>query len=461
MEHLRHFQLAEDPFRNEGLERFLLETEPYRDALQRLERGVRQGKGLVVLVGGVGSGKTLVARRLYEELEEEVFEASMMVVLRGSADAQWLLTRFATQLGVEEPASEREALIGQIYERLAIIREDGRHAVLIVDDAHGLAARETLTEICGLTKLEYEDRRLLTVVLVGAPRLEAEIARDSLVAHHLEVIARMHPLTGSQVESYLATRLERAEGRPELLEAEAVAALEACSGGLPGLLNILADNALFEAFLAGRDRVTRVDVERAYADLGWASVASASGPGALPGSDARSIDVSQESPPATHPVPVHAASAAEAGPLGPGRGAEFTRPLMAPVEDDSLADLDSELEAVFEPGAEGPAEAPSTVLMDLAGESPAAGALPAEQRMDFESAPVADAPRPEGPGLAEAQSTILMDLEAEPSAGPPHAVAETAEIELGPADALDLEGVQGPPKQGDEVDELFMELLDD
>src|SRR5262245_64945777 len=100
----------------------------------------------------------MVVRRLLESLEEEVFDASMLVVLHGAADAGWMLTRFASQLGIEEPAAEREALLAQIYEKLAIIREDGRHAVLIIDDAQALATHTTLAEVCGLLKLEYEDR---------------------------------------------------------------------------------------------------------------------------------------------------------------------------------------------------------------------------------------------------------------------------------------------------------------
>ena len=180
MEHLQHFGLAEDPFRNEPRLETFFETHANRDALRRLERGLRQAKGLLVLAGDVGAGKTMVVRRLLESLEEEVFDASMLVVLHGAADAGWMLGRFATQLGIEEPAPEREALLAQIYEKLAIIREDGRHAVLIIDDAQALASQPTLAEVCGLLKLEYEERRLLSLVLTGAPSLEQALANDPI-----------------------------------------------------------------------------------------------------------------------------------------------------------------------------------------------------------------------------------------------------------------------------------------
>ncbi len=272
MDHLHHFGLAEDPFRNDHHEKFTVETPSQADALRRLDRGVRQARGLMALIGGAGAGKTMVVRKLYEELEEEVFEASMMVVLRGSADADWLLTRFSNQLGVDEPAPEREALIGQIYERLAIIREDGRHAVLVVDDAQGLASHETLTEVCGLARLEYEDRRVLSIVLAGAPSLRHVLASDPLLAHHLEVQVTLPPFGREEAARYLWQRIQLAGGKPQILLPGAVVGLLELSGGAPGRLNTLADNALFEAFLEGRNQVARSDVERAYADLGWSEL---------------------------------------------------------------------------------------------------------------------------------------------------------------------------------------------
>jgi type II secretory pathway predicted ATPase ExeA len=308
VEHLQHFGLNADPFRNEPLLSLFLATAPHRDALRRLERGVRQAKGLSLLVGEVGAGKTMVVRRLLESLEEDVFEASMLVVLNESADPGWMLRRFAAQLGVEAPAAEREALMAQLYDQLAVVREDGRHAVLIIDDAQALAAPRTRAELGALLKLEYEERRLLSVVLAGTPRLETALAADPILAHRVDVKVRLRPLDAESAAGYLAHRLARAGGRPEALDAGAVAALHELGRGLPGQMNTLADNALFEAFLCGRTRMTRVDVERAQRDLAWQG------------------------------------SGGEAAPPAEGPAAEL---------DESLGDLDSELEAVFDEAAGG------------------------------------------------------------------------------------------------------------
>ena len=272
MEHLHHFQLKGDPFRNEPLLRSYFESEPHQGALRRLERAVRQGKGLCVLIGETGSGKTMLVRRLLECLEEEVFEASMMVVLDGAADAGWMMKRFVRQLGIEDPAPEREGMIAQIYDQLAIIREDGRQPVLIIDDAHALAKRGALAEVCGLLKLEYEDRRLLSLVLTGPALLDQSLSADPSLAHRIDVRVELASFSPEAAAGYLAHRVSQVGGDPGIIDAGARTALHELGRGYPGLMNTLADNALFEAFLCGRKQMTRVDVERAHRDLGWVAV---------------------------------------------------------------------------------------------------------------------------------------------------------------------------------------------
>ncbi len=280
MDHLHHFRLSGDPFRNEPQLKAYFASDPHEGALRRLERGVRQGKGLCVLTGETGSGKTMLVRRLLECLEEEVFEASMMVVLDAAADANWMLKRFARQLGVEDPAPERESMIAQIYDQLAIVREEGRQPVLIIDDAHALAKRGALAEVCSLLRLEYEDRRLLSLVLAGQEILDRSLSADPSLAHRIDVRAALGALDLDAASGYLAHRVRQAGGDPDILDRAAVIALHEFGRGYPGLINTLADNALFEAFLCGRNRMTRIDVERAHRDLGWAAVVSGAGAGA-------------------------------------------------------------------------------------------------------------------------------------------------------------------------------------
>ena len=332
MDHLRHFGLSEDPFRDELRVRDFCETRVARDALLRVERGLRQGRGLGIVSGESGCGKSMLLRRILDGLEEEVFEASMLVVLPGAAEAGGLLARFARHLGVDEPAAERQALLGQIFERLAIVREEGRQAVLLVDDADVLGSG-ALAELIGLLRLEYEDRRLLSLVLAGSSGLDAAIGGDRALSHRIDFRGRLGALDPQDAAAYLTHRIRGAGGDPGILAPDAVEAIHRLGRGLRGLLNRLADNALFEAFLCGRRRATRADVERAHHDLGFDAPPQAPARAQAPEEPA--------APDAWQAAPARAPGEVEAEPLPA---------LLDPFEgdDDSLGDLDSELEAIFE-----------------------------------------------------------------------------------------------------------------
>ena len=267
MEHLQHFGLSQDPFSNESDLRLYFESASHRDAQRRVERGLRQHKGLTLLTGEGGMGKTLLARRILDGLEEEVFEATLLVMLPGAADAMGIFQRFARQLGAEEPARDRAGVLGQIYEQLAIVREDGRHAVLIVDDAHVMSP-QVFAELGGLLSLEYEDRRLMSMLLVGSPELDRQIQNDASLFPRVDVRVRIQPLDTAGSTEYLMHRLKVARARPGLIPPATLDVLHKLGRGRPRLLNTLADNALFEAYLGGRGAIEPGDVERAAADLG-------------------------------------------------------------------------------------------------------------------------------------------------------------------------------------------------
>ncbi len=267
MEHLQHFGLSQDPFSNESDLRLYFESASHRDAQRRVERGLRQYKGLTLLTGEGGMGKTLLARRILDGLEEEIFEATLLVMLPGAADAMGIFQRFARQLGAEEPARDRAGVLGQIYEQLAIVREDGRHAVLIVDDAQVMSP-QVFAELGGLLSLEYEDRRLMSMLLVGSPELDRQIQNDASLFPRVDVRVRIQPLDMAAAAAYLKHRLQVARARPDLIPPVTLEVLYKLGRGRPRLLNTLADNALFEAYLAGRDEMEPGDVERAAADLG-------------------------------------------------------------------------------------------------------------------------------------------------------------------------------------------------
>lgn len=267
MEHLSTFQLTRDPFANEPQLSYYYESPVHQSAERRLERAMLQSKGLCLVTGAGGVGKTMLVRHFLENLPEEAFEACMLVPIPGISDSSWVLDRFARQLGVEEPAEDDQGLIGQIYEQLAIVREDGRHTVLIFDEAQVLADQDLLGNLRGLLNLEYEDRRMVSVILVGLPGLDHAIQREASLANRVDLRVELSPLDPTYATQYVSHRILAAQGNPAIFEAAAVEALVKWSRGVPRHLNSLADNALFEAHLAGRVSASATDVEVAAGEL--------------------------------------------------------------------------------------------------------------------------------------------------------------------------------------------------
>jgi len=337
VEHLQHFGLTQDPFSNDPDLRFFFESGSHRDAQCRVERGLRQHKGLTLLTGDGGMGKTLLARRILEALEEEVFEASLLVILPGAADATGILQRFARQLGCEEPAVDRAGLLAQIYEQLAIVREDGRHAVLMIDDAQ-IMTPNALAELSGLLNLEYEDRRLLSMLFVGSPELDRLVQTDSSIMQRVDVRVRLQPLDMSNASAYLSHRLNAVGVDTAILSASSTDALFKFGRGRPRLINTLADNALFEAYLSGRTAIDSSDVERAAADLGLGS-----DPGITSSEPAAAPVVSSPSDPIGPTVVAPSLDLED--PVG---DFELAPELVAPVAVAPTLDLDQGLEVALE-----------------------------------------------------------------------------------------------------------------
>ncbi len=270
MNYLEFYDLSREPFSNAPVSRFYYSSAQHAQALMRLMHAVSQMKGLALLVGDIGAGKTTLARRLLDNLPEDEYEAALLVVVHSGITAEWLLRRIALQLGVESPAEEKLALLAQLYQRLVRIHESGKKAVVLIDEAQMLDTREIMEEFRGLLNLEVPERKLLSFVFFGLPDVEQNLTLDPPLVQRVALRYRLEPLTAEATEAYVRHRL-RLAGCPGVPFTDAaLAAVHRYSHGTPRLINTLCDNALFEGFL-GRARAVREEVvERVARDLALA-----------------------------------------------------------------------------------------------------------------------------------------------------------------------------------------------
>ncbi len=176
-----------------------------------------------MLVGDIGAGKTTLARRLLDALPEEEYEAALFVIIHSGVTASWLLRRIALQLGVENPAQEKLALLSQLYQRLMQIHEQGRKAVVLIDEAQMLETRELMEEFRGLLNLEVPERKLISFVFFGLPEIERNLRLDPPLAQRVAMRYRLEPLNAESTDSYIEHRVQTAGGSripftPEAIE---------------------------------------------------------------------------------------------------------------------------------------------------------------------------------------------------------------------------------------------------
>src|SRR6185369_223728 len=162
MSYEQFYGLKEQAFSNAPDSRFYFESSQHSDAMVRLMHAVNTMKGLTVMLGDIGTGKTLLARKALEKLEQDPqYEATLLVIIHSEISAEWMLRKIAHQLGVENPAETKGQIISQLYDKLMEIYEAGKKAVVLIDEANMLQKKEIFEEFRGPLNLEMPVRKLV------------------------------------------------------------------------------------------------------------------------------------------------------------------------------------------------------------------------------------------------------------------------------------------------------------
>lgn len=264
--YLNHFGLSEFPFSITPDTSFVCSLQGHQEALNTLLVALNGGEGFVKISGEVGTGKTLLCRRLLQSLDGGWVTAYLP---NPNLDGDTLLRALAEEFGVEDFVSlDQYHLLRRVNLALLGFARAKKRVVVCIDEAQAMPI-ETLEALRLLSNLETEKRKLVQIVLFGQPELDAKLRRPE-VRQLLQRIAfhyRLGTLKKSELELYLAHRLRVAGFRGEaLFSPAALRALHRASGGTPRLINILAHKTLLAAFGEGRQTIRRRHVRLAAGD---------------------------------------------------------------------------------------------------------------------------------------------------------------------------------------------------
>ena len=243
-----HFRISENPFSLTPDPRFLFMSRRHQEALAHLLYGMRERGGFVQLTGEVGTGKTTLCRSLLEQVPEKV---KVALILNPKQTATELVASICDELNVSYPdgTESLKTLIDLLNNHLLETHSNGFRTILIIDEAQNLSI-DALEQVRLLTNLETTTQKLLQIILIGQPELEALLTRPELRQLGQRITARYHltPLSLIETRAYIMHRLEVVGCKQQLFTWSAFRLIFRLSGGFPRLINIICDRAMLGAY---------------------------------------------------------------------------------------------------------------------------------------------------------------------------------------------------------------------
>lgn len=257
------FSLSPDP-------RYLFRTESLLEVFATLQYGIENGKGLVVVTGEVGTGKTTILRSMLQSLDRTILAAYIFNPLLSSRDFFDLL---ATEFRIQ-PQPSKAAMLRRLGELFVSRHRQGLTTVLVIDEAH-LLAPHLLEEIRLLSNFETTREKLLQIILCGQPELHETLSRPEQrqLKQRVSLKCAIKTLASRETAEYIGWRLRVAGAKNDnLFDVEAVELIHQLSGGIPRIINNICDNALLTGYGKESRTITVEIIEEVARDLDLAPI---------------------------------------------------------------------------------------------------------------------------------------------------------------------------------------------
>lgn len=260
------YGLKELPFGLTPDPRFIYFTSSHTEVMANLHYGIESGKGLIVVTGEVGTGKTTILRWMMQRLDRTVLVAYLF---NPRLSVTEFYQQIAASLDVQNWETKPEFLVS-LGETLESRHSRGLRTVLIIDEAQGLSTA-VLEEIRLLSNFESDTAKQLQIVLTGQPELREVLNNPDLRQLKQRVALRcvINALpTVEETDRYVTSRLlASGAARTDIFSSAAIDYIYRCSEGIPRNINNLCDNAMLAGFAAGELTIGRSVIEEVAESL--------------------------------------------------------------------------------------------------------------------------------------------------------------------------------------------------
>ena len=259
-----YYGLAEKPFSLTPDTEFFYQSYTHLEALNVLLVAVRSGDGFIKVTGEVGTGKTLLCRKLLDALDERF---NTVYIPNPYMNCNALLDAVMAEMDIADKL-ENENHLACINDYLIESARQSKTTVIILDEAQSLP-EESLEAIRLLSNLETEKKKLVQIILFGQPELDGKLAQSSIrqLQQRIMHAYELKPLNKDSIRAYLHHRIKSAGYTgPELFNREARDLLFKISQGIPRIINVLANKAMMQSYASGEFYVRRKHVQLAAID---------------------------------------------------------------------------------------------------------------------------------------------------------------------------------------------------
>ncbi len=239
------------PFENHMSPEFFFRSDTHQAALLKMRYVVENRLGAGLLVGGVGYGKTYLAHQFTRELPEEA--GPFIQLLFPQLNSDELLSYLADELEAGDSLNTTtkqplDQTIRRIERRLRHFTDEGRHPVMMIDDAHLIGDQRVFRTLQLLLNFQQKTGIDFSLLLIGERRLLAQVGQLAGLDERIGVKSLLQPLNREETMGYIIHRLEIAGSEASIFDDEALTVLFELSGGVPRRINRLCDLSLLVGF---------------------------------------------------------------------------------------------------------------------------------------------------------------------------------------------------------------------